>query len=137
MIVYGAWPFFVRGVQSVVNRSLNMFTLISLGVAVAYGYSVLAVLLPEIFPPAFREDGVVARYFEAAAVITTLVLVGQVMELRARSKTGAAIRALLGLAPKTARRIEDDGTERDVPLEHVQLGEAWRDAPVIQDGVRL
>ena len=129
VIFYGAWPFFVRGVQSLVNRSLNMFTLISLGVAVAYGYSVVAVLLPDVFPPAFREHGVVARYFEAAAVITTLVLVGQVMELRARSQTGAAIRALLGLAPKTARRVEDDGTEGDVPLDQVQLGDKLRVRP--------
>mgnify|MGYP001209324509 CR=1 FL=1 len=140
VIFYGAWPFFVRGVQSLVNRSLNMFTLISLGVAVAYGYSVLAVLLPDIFPPSFRENGVVARYFEAAAVITTLVLVGQVMELRARSQTGAAIRALLGLVPKTARRIAADGTESDVPLEHVQLGDKLRVRPgekVPVDGVVL
>ena len=140
VIFYGAWPFFVRGVQSLVNRSLNMFTLISLGVAVAYGYSVLAVLLPDIFPPSFRANGVVARYFEAAAVITTLVLVGQVMELRARSQTGAAIRALLGLVPKTARRIAADGTESDVPLEHVQLGDKLRVRPgekVPVDGVVL
>ena len=140
VVLYGAWPFFVRGVQSLANRSLNMFTLISLGVAVAYGYSVLAVLLPDIFPPSFRENGVVARYFEAAAVITTLVLVGQVMELRARSQTGAAIRALLGLAPTTARRIEADGTESDVPLEHVQLGDKLRVRPgekVPVDGVVL
>ncbi len=140
VIFYGAWPFFGRGVQSLVNRSLNMFTLISLGVAVAYGYSVVAVLLPDVFPPAFREHGVVARYFEAAAVITTLVLVGQVMELRARSQTGAAIRALLGLAPKTARGVEDDGTEGDVPLDQVQLGDKLRVRPgekVPVDGVVL
>ena len=122
-MLWGGWPFFARGWQSVVNRSLNMFTLIALGVGVAYVYSVVATLAPGIFPPSFRmHDGSVAVYFEAAAVIVTLVLLGQVLELRARSQTGAAIRALLGLAPKTARRVRDDGTEEDVPLEHVHAG---------------
>ena len=115
VVLWGGWPFFVRGWQSVVNRSLNMFTLIALGVGVAYSYSVVAALLPGIFPPTFRdESGRVGVYFEAAAVIVTLVLLGQVMELRARSQTGAAIRALLGLAPKTARRLKDDTLPPDV-----------------------
>ena len=130
VVVWGGWPFFVRGWQSVGNRSLNMFTLIALGVGVAYLYSVVATLAPGIFPPAFRdESGRAGVYFEAAAVIVTLVLLGQVMELRARSRTGAAIRALLGLAPKTARRIRDDGTEEDVPLEHVHPGDRLRVRP--------
>ena len=141
VVLWGGWPFFVRGWQSVVNRSLNMFTLIALGVGVAYGYSVVATLAPVLFPPAFRdESGRVGVYFEAAAVIVTLVLLGQVMELRARSRTGAAIRALLGLAPKTARRIRQDGTEEDVPLEHVHPGDRLRVRPgekVPVDGVIL
>jgi Cu+-exporting ATPase len=121
VVLWGAWPFFVRAWQSLVNRHLNMFTLIGLGVAVAYGYSVVATLAPGLFPAAFRgHGGQVAVYFEAAAVIVTLVLLGQVLELRARSRTGAAIRALLGLAPKTARRLRDDGGEEDVPLDAVQ-----------------
>ncbi len=139
VVLWGAWPFFVRAVQSVVNRSLNMFTLIGLGVGVAYGYSVVATLLPEIFPASLRgADGRVAVYFEAAAVIVTLVLLGQVLELKARSQTGAAIRALLGLAPKTARRILPDGTEQDVPLDQVQPGDRLRVRPgekVPVDGV--
>jgi Cu+-exporting ATPase len=141
VVLWGAWPFFVRGLQSLRTMNLNMFTLIGLGVAVAYGYSVVAVLLPGIFPEAFRdEEGLVARYFEAAAVITTLVLVGQVLELRARSQTGAAIRALLGLAPKTARRLAADGSEKDVPLDQVHLGDRLRVRPgekVPVDGVVL
>ena len=141
VVMWGGWPFFVRGWQSVVNRSLNMFTLIALGVGVAYGFSVVATLAPGLFPPAFRdESGRVGVYFEAAAVIVTLVLLGQVMELRARSRTGAAIRALLGLAPKTARRIREDGTEEDVPLEHVHPGDRLRVRPgekVPVDGVVL
>ena len=141
VVLWGGWPFFVRGWQSIVNRSLNMFTLIGLGVGVAYIYSVVATLVPGIFPPSFRgEGGAVAVYFEAAAVIVTLVLLGQVMELRARSQTGAAIRALLGLAPKTARRIRDDGVEEDVPLEHVHPGDRLRVRPgekVPVDGVVL
>jgi Cu+-exporting ATPase len=141
VVLWGAWPFFVRGWQSIVNRSLNMFTLIGLGVAVAYVFSVIAKLVPEIFPPSFRDPaGEMPVYFEAAAVITTLVLLGQVLELRARSQTGAAIKALLGLAPKTARRIREDGTEEDVPLDQVQVGDRLRVRPgekVPVDGVVL
>ncbi len=139
VVLWGGWPFFVRGWQSVVNRSLNMFTLIGLGVGVAYVYSVVATVMPGIFPASFRDaHGEVAVYFEAAAVITTLVLLGQVMELRARERTGAAIKALLGLAPKTARRINADGSEADVPLEQVQVGDRLRVRPgekVPVDGV--
>jgi Cu+-exporting ATPase len=141
VVLWGGWPFFVRGWQSIVNRSLNMFTLIALGVGVAYVYSVVATLAPALFPPSFRnESGTVGVYFEAAAAIVTLVLLGQVMELRARSHTGAAIRALLGLAPKTARRIREDGREEDVPLEHVHAGDRLRVRPgekVPVDGVVL
>jgi Cu+-exporting ATPase len=130
VVLWGGAPFFVRGWQSIINRSLNMFTLIGLGVAVAYGYSVVAALAPEIFPPSFRDaSGQVGVYFEAAAVITTLVLLGQVLELRARSRTGAAIRTLLGLAPKTARLVADDGSERDVPLDRVKRGDQLRVRP--------
>src|SRR5262245_15472791 len=130
VVLWGGWPFFVRGWQSLVNRSLNMFTLIALGVSVAYVYSVVATVAPGVFPPSFRnESGTVGVYFEAAAVIVTIVLLGQVMELRARSHTGAAIRALLGLAPKTARRIPEDGREEDVPLEHVRPGDRLRVRP--------
>jgi Cu+-exporting ATPase len=130
VVLWGGWPFFVRGWQSVVNRNLNMFTLISLGTGVAYAYSVVATMAPEMFPASFRDAaGQVAVYFEAAAVIVTLVLLGQIMELHARSRTGAAIRALLGLAPKTARIIGDDGNERDVPLERVQVGDRLRIRP--------
>ncbi len=121
VVLWGAWPFFVRGWRSIVNRHLNMFTLIGLGVAVAYAYSVVAVLVPGIFPAAFRDHhGNVAVYFEAAAVIVTLVLLGQVMELRARSQTSSAIKALLGLVPKTARRLTDCGHEQDVPIEAIR-----------------
>jgi len=130
VVLWGGWPFFVRGWQSVVNRSPNMFTLIGMGTGVAYAYSLVAALLPGIFPDAFRdESGQVGVYFEAAAVIVTLVLLGQVLELRARSKTGAAIKALLGLAPKTARRVDDNGDEEDIPLEHVQIGDKLRVRP--------
>jgi Cu+-exporting ATPase len=130
VVLWGGWPFFVRGWQSIINRSPNMFTLIGLGVAVSYTYSVVATLLPGIFPQSFRsEGGMVATYFEAAAVITILVLLGQVLELRARSKTGTAIKELLGLAPKTARIILDDRTERDVPLEQVRPGDILRVRP--------
>ncbi|MDP3049349.1 MAG: heavy metal translocating P-type ATPase [Thermodesulfovibrionales bacterium] len=129
VVFWAGWPFFVRGWQSIINRNLNMFTLIGLGVGVAYIYSVVAVLLPGIFPVSFRkEGGEVGVYFEAAAVIVILVLLGQVLELKARSKTGAAIKALLGLAPKTARRIKD-GTEEDVPLEHVKIDDIIRVRP--------
>ena len=120
VVLWGGWPFFVRAWQSVVNRSLNMFTLIGLGVAVAYLYSVTATIFPDVFPHSFRHGGSVPVYFEAAAVITTLVLLGQVLELKARSQTSSAIKALLGLAPKTARRIAADKTEEDVPLDQVQ-----------------
>ena len=130
VVLWSGWPFFVRGWRSLVNRSLNMFTLIGLGVAVSYGYSIVATVAPGIFPPSFRgADGTVEVYFEAAAVITVLVLLGQVLELRARSQTGAAIRGLLGLAPKTARRIAPDGSERDVPLDQVQPGDRLRVRP--------
>jgi len=139
VVLWGGWPFFVRGWQSIVNRSLNMFTLIGLGTGVAYAYSVVATILPSIFPPSFRDaGGNVAVYFEAAAVIVTLVLLGQVLELKARSQTGAAIKALLGLAPKTARRINEDGTEEDVPLDTVRVGDRLRVRPgekVPVDGV--
>ena len=130
VVLWAGWPFFVRGWQSLVNRSLNMFTLISLGVGVAYGYSLVATLFPGIFPPSFRgSGGEVAVYFEAAASIITLVLLGQVLELKARSQTGAAIKALLGLVPKTARLIRDDGTEEDVPLGQVHPGDRLRVRP--------
>lgn len=138
VVLWGGWPFFVRAWQSVLNRSLNMFTLIGLGVGVAYLYSIVATILPDIFPHSFRHDGAVGVYFEAAAVITTLVLLGQVLELRARSQTGAAIKALLNLAPKTARRVSPDGREEDVPLEEVQVGDRLRVRPgekVPVDGV--
>ena len=130
VVLWGAWPFFVRGWRSIVMRHLNMFTLIALGVAVAYSYSVFAVLLPGLFPAAFRDDnGHVAVYFEAAAVIVTLVLLGQVLELHARSRTGAAIKALLGLTPKTARRVSISGDEEDVPIEAIQPGDRLRIRP--------
>jgi Cu+-exporting ATPase len=139
--LWSAWPFYVRFVQSLKNRSLNMFTLIGLGVGVAYLYSLVAALLPGLFPPSFRDaSGEVAVYFEAAAVITTLILVGQVLELRARSQTSAAIKKLLGMAPKFARRISQDGSEQDVPLESVQVGDRLRVRPgekVPVDGVVL
>jgi len=130
VVLYGGWPFFVRGWQSVVHRSLNMFTLIGLGVGVAYLYSVIAALLPGLFPGSFRgERGEVDVYFEAAAVIVTLVLLGQFLELKARSRSGAAIKALLGLSPKTARLIREDGTEEDIPLNHVHVGDRLRVRP--------
>ncbi len=130
VVLWGGWPFFMRGWQSVVNRSLNMFTLIALGVGVAYVFSLVATIAPGLFPHSFRmHHGQVGVYFEAAAVIVTLVLLGQVMELRARSQTGAAIRALLGLAPKTARRLQNDGTEEDIPLDQVSVGDRLRVRP--------
>jgi Cu+-exporting ATPase len=129
VVLWGGFPFFVRGWQSIRTWNPNMFTLIGLGVSVAYIYSVIAALLPGIFPSSFRgEGGEVGMYFEAAAVIVTLVLLGQVLELKARSQTGAAIKALLGLAPKTARRIKD-GKEEDIPLEHVVPGDLLRVRP--------
>jgi len=130
VVLWAGWPFFVRGYQSLVTRSLNMFTLIALGTGVAWGYSVVATLVPELFPVELRgHAGAVPVYFEAAAVITILVLVGQVLELRAREKTSGAIRALLALAPKTARRLGSDGTEEDVPLENVLVGDRLRVRP--------
>jgi Cu+-exporting ATPase len=130
VVLWGALPFFRRGWQSVVTRNLNMFTLIALGVGVAYVFSLVAALLPGIFPPNFRDEGGrVGVYFEAAAVIVTLVLLGQVLELKARSQTSAAIRGLLGLSPKTARRIEDDGKEVDVPLDLIHPGDRLRVMP--------
>lgn len=130
VVLWGGWPFFVRAWQSLVNRRPNMFTLIGLGVGVAYSFSVVAAVFPDIFPHSFRgHGGSVPLYFEAAAVITTLVLLGQVLELKARSQTNAAIKALLGLAPKTARKIASDGSELDVPLDHVQVGDILRVRP--------
>jgi Cu+-exporting ATPase len=130
VVLWGGWPFFNRGWQSIVSRHLNMFTLIGLGVGVAYLYSTIALLAPDIFPPSFRgEHGDIAVYFEAAAVIVTLVLLGQVLELRARNRTGEAIRALLRLAPETARRVGEDGSETDVHLCHVEVGDLLRVRP--------
>ena len=138
---WAAWPFYVRAVDSIRYRSPNMFTLIGLGVVVAYSYSVVATLAPGIFPGGFRElSGEVGVYFEAAAVIVTLVLLGQVLELQARGRTSAALRSLLGLAPKTARRLDNDAREEDVPLEHVLPGDRLRVRPgekVPVDGVVL
>ena len=138
VVLWGGWPFFVRGWQSVVHRSLNMFTLIALGTGAAFGYSLFAVLFPDALPHGMRHGGAPPVYFEAAAVITALVLLGQVLELRARSATSGAIRALLGLQPKTARRLRADGGEEDVPLAEVQPGDRLRVRPgerVPVDGV--
>jgi Cu+-exporting ATPase len=139
VVLWAGWPFFQRGWQSVMSRHLNMFTLIAIGTGVAYLYSVVAAFAPQVFPPAFRaHDGSVAVYFEAAAVITVLVLLGQVLELRARDRTSGAIRALLGLAPKTARRVEGDGQERDLDVADVAVGDILRVRPgekVPVDGV--
>ncbi len=130
VVLWAGWPFFVRGYRSFVTWNLNMFSLISIGVAAAYIYSVIATVLPGIFPDSFRgEAGEVGVYFEAAAVIVTLVLLGQVLEGRARKQTGGAIRALLDLAAKTARRIDDDGNEEEVPLDDVQIGDKLRVRP--------
>jgi Cu+-exporting ATPase len=130
VILWGGWPFFVRLWQSIVNRSPNMFTLIGLGTGVSYSYSVVATVFPDIFPHSFRgHAGAIPVYYEVAAAITTLVLLGQVMELKARSQTSAAIKALLGLAPKTARRIAPDGSEKDIPLDEVQVGDMLRVRP--------
>ena len=129
-MLWGGWPFFVRGWQSVVTRNLNMFTLIAMGTGVAWVYSVVAVAMPDLFPPAFRgPDGSVAVYFEAAAVITVLVLLGQVLELRARESTSGAIRALLDLAPKTARLVRSDGSEEEVQLDAIHVGDRLRVRP--------
>ena len=130
VVLWGGWPFFVRGWQSLVNRHLNMFTLIALGVGVAWIYSVAGLLLPALFPPTVRmANGMVPLYFEAAAVITALVLLGQVMELKARGRTSAAIRQLLGLAPKTARIVRADGSEEDIALDQVQPAQVLRVRP--------
>ncbi|MCI0419412.1 MAG: copper-translocating P-type ATPase [Acidobacteria bacterium] len=130
VVLWAGWPFFERGWASFVNRSLNMFTLISVGTGAAYGYSLMATLFPGLFPEAFRgHGGEVAVYFEAAAVITTLVLLGQVLELRARSQTSSAIKALLGLAPKTARILRSNGTEEDIPLDQVKQNDRLRVRP--------
>jgi Cu+-exporting ATPase len=130
VVLWAGWPFFVRGWQSLLSRNLNMFTLIALGTGVAWSYSVIATFAPQIFPDAFRDmHGAVSVYFEAAAVITVLVLLGQVLELRARDRTSGAIKALLGLAPKTARRIGADGKDEDVSLEHIAVGDLLRVRP--------
>jgi Cu+-exporting ATPase len=129
VVLWGGWPFFQRGWASLVNRSLNMFTLIALGTGTAYAYSVVAVLFPGIFPSSFRSLGGVPVYFEAAAAITALVLLGQVLELRARSRTSSAIRALLKLSPRNARLVRGDGTELDVPIEHIARGDMLRVRP--------
>lgn len=129
VVLWAGWPFFARGWASILNRHLNMFTLIALGVGAAYAYSVVATLMPGLFPDSFRMGSEVAVYFEPAAVIVVLVLLGQVLELRARSRTGAAIRNLLGLAPRTARKVSTDGTEQDIPIEHVQVGDRLRVRP--------
>nr|WP_132260330.1 heavy metal translocating P-type ATPase [Paucimonas lemoignei] len=140
VVLWAGWPFFSRGIQSIVNRSPNMWTLIGLGVSAAFGYSVVATIAPDLFPAAFRQDGRVGVYFEAAAVIVSLTLLGQILELRARSQTSAAIKSLLGLSPKTARRIRPDGTEEDIELTHVHIGDMLRIRPgekVPVDGIVL
>ena len=140
IVLWAGWPFFSRGWQSVVNRSPNMWTLIGLGTGAAFVYSVVATVAPQVFPDSFISMGRVAVYFEAAAVIISLTLLGQVLELKARSQTSAAIKSLLGLAPKTARRIRADGTDEDVPLSHVHVGDSLRVRPgekVPVDGVVL
>ena len=129
VVLWAGWPFFVRGWASVRNRSLNMFSLIALGIGAAYAYSLAATFAPGLFPETLRIDGVVPVYYEAAAVITVLVLLGQVLELRAREQTGSAIRALLNLAPKTARRIGDNGNDQEIPLEQVRIGDRLRIRP--------
>lgn len=139
VVLWTGWPFFTRGWASITSRNLNMFTLIAIGTGMAWLYSIVATLMPDVFPDGFRrQDGSVPVYFEAAAVITVLVLLGQVLELRAREKTGSAIKALLNLSPKTARRINADGTEEDIPLAHVHAGDLLRVRPgetVPVDGV--
>ena len=129
VVLWAGWPFFERWAQSIVTRNPNMWTLIGTGVAAAYGYSVVATVAPSVFPPTFVENGRIGVYFEAAAVIVSLTLFGQILELKARAQTSAAIKALLGLAPKTARRINPDGSEEDVPLTHVHVGDVLRVRP--------
>jgi Cu+-exporting ATPase len=130
VVLWAGWPFFQRGRASIISRRLNMFTLIGMGVGVAWAYSILAVLAPDVFPPAFRDkSGAVPVYFEAAAVITVLVLLGQVLELRARERTSGAIKALLNLAPKTARRIRADGSDEEVTLDLIHVGDRLRVRP--------
>ena len=138
VVLWAGWPFFVRGAQSVVNRSPNMWTLIAIGTGAAFAYSVAATVAPGMFPASFLSMGRIGVYFEAAAVIISLTLLGQMLELKARSRTSAAIRSLLGLSPKTARRIEADGTEQDIPIAHVHIGDMLRVRPgekVPVDGV--
>jgi Cu+-exporting ATPase len=140
VVLWAGWPFFERGGRSLINRHLNMFTLISIGTGAAYLFSVVATVFPSLFPDSFRMHGAVAVYFEAAAMITVLVLLGQVLELKARAATGSAIKALLGLAPKTALLVKDDGSESDVPLEQVKVGDRLRVRPgekVPVDGIVL
>jgi Cu+-exporting ATPase len=140
VVLWGGWPFFERCVASIRTRNPNMWTLIGIGVAAAYLYSVVATIAPEAFPAGFTGHGGVGVYFEAAAVIVSLTLMGQLLELRARSKTSAAIRALLGLVPETARRLKDDGTDEDIPLAHVHVGDRLRVRPgekVPVDGIVL
>src|SRR5262249_3503045 len=141
VVLWAGWPFFVRGWQSLITRNLNMFTLIAMSTGVAYAYSIVATFVPAIFPDAFRgHSGTPATYFEAASVITVLVLMGQVLELRAREATSGAIRALLDLAPKTARRIRGDGSDEDVSLDTVKAGDRLRVRPgdkVPVDGIVL
>jgi P-type Cu+ transporter len=140
IVLWAAWPFFQRGAASIRSGNLNMWTLISIGVGAAFVYSVVATVAPGIFPPEFQAHGRVGVYFEAAAVIVSLTLMGQLLELKARSQTSAAIRALLGMAPKTARRLRADGTEEDVALTHVHVGDRLRVRPgekVPVDGVVL
>ncbi len=138
VVLYAGWPFFKRCVQSLASRSPNMWTLIGIGTSAAYAYSVVGTVAPQVFPPSFIEHGRIGVYFEAAAVIISLTLLGQILELKARSQTSAAIKSLLGLAPKTARRIRSDGGEEDVPLTHVHVGDVLRVRPgekVPVDGV--
>ena len=140
VVLWAGWPFFERCIASIRTRNPNMFTLIGIGVAAAYGYSIVATLAPGLFPASFMDHGRIGVYFEAAAVIVSLTLLGQLLELRARSKTSAAIKSLLGLAPKTARRVNDDGSEEDIPLEHVHVGNRLRVRPgekVPVDGIVL
>jgi P-type Cu+ transporter len=129
VVVWAAWPFYVRWLASLKNRSPNMWTLIGTGVGVAYAYSVAATIAPDFFPSVYAAEGRIGVYYEAAAVIVSLTLLGQILELKARSQTSAAIKALLGLAPKTARRINSDGSEEDVPLTHVHIGDTLRVRP--------